>query len=138
MRPRDRVAGKGEGRMTCSALDRLPPLASTGVGSLPFTAPAEAVRHAANAYAVPFCPQLPQLDGDMIRAWLGADPAGCDWCPDRDRERPGAWEAFVAAVAARPPAHRTVKLQVTGPLTLACALERAAADRGGSREKLAL
>ena len=112
----------------------LPPLATTGVGSLPFTAPVEAVRHAANAYDIPFCPQLPQLDGDMIRSWLGADPTGCGWCPDRDRQRPAAWDAFVAEVAARPPAHRTVKLQVTGPVTLACALDRA----GVRRETLAL
>jgi hypothetical protein len=96
-----------------SALRRLPALATTGVGSLPFAAPAEAVRHAANAYDVPFCPQLPRLDGDMVRSWLGAYPAGCGWCPDRDRQRPEAWERFVAEVAARPPAHRTVKLQVT-------------------------
>ena len=113
---------------------RLPPLATTGVGSLPFTVPTEAVRHSANAYDVPFCPQLPRLDGDMVRSWLGADPAGCSWCPDRDRQRPAAWEAFVAGITDRPPAHRTVKLQVTGPVTLACALERA----GVRRETLAL
>jgi hypothetical protein len=117
-----------------SALRRLPALATTGVGSLPFTAPSEAVRHAANAYDVPFCPQLPRLDGDMVRSWLGADPAGCGWCPDRDRQRPAAWDAFVADVAARPPAHRTVKLQVTGPVTLARALDPA----GGRRETLVL
>jgi len=117
-----------------SALRRLPALATTGVGSLPFTAPAEAVRHAVNAYDVPFCPQLPRLDGDMVRSWLGADPAGCGWCPDRDRQRPAAWDAFVAEVAARPPADRIVKLQVTGPVTLARALDRAA----GRRETLVL
>jgi hypothetical protein len=117
-----------------SALRRLDALATTGVGSLPFTAPAAAVRHAANAYDVPFCPQLPRLDGDMVRSWLGADPAGCGWCPDRDRQRPAAWDAFVAEVAARPPAHGTVKLQVTGPVTLARALDRAA----GRRETLVL
>jgi hypothetical protein len=38
-------------------LDRLPALATTGVGSLPFARPAEAARHALGAYAVPFCPQ---------------------------------------------------------------------------------
>jgi hypothetical protein len=117
-----------------SALRRLEALATTGVGSLPFTAPADAVRHAANAYDIPFCPQLPRLDGDMVRSWLGPDPAGCGWCPDRDRQRPAAWDAFVAEVAARPPAHRTVKLQVTGPVTLARALDRAA----GRRETLVL
>jgi hypothetical protein len=117
-----------------SALRGLPALATTGVGSLPFTAPGEAVRHAANAYDVPFCPQLPRLDGDMVRSWLGADPAGCGWCPDRDRQRPAAWEGFISEVAARPPDHRTVKLQVTGPVTLARALDPAA----GRRETLVL
>jgi hypothetical protein len=121
-----------------NALRRLPALATTGVGSLPFTAPADAARHAARAYAVPFCPQLPRLDGDMIRQWLGADPGGCGWSPDRDRQRPAAWDAFVAEVTAHPPAHRTVKLQVTGPVTLSCALERAAGRPGGGREMLAL
>jgi hypothetical protein len=121
-----------------TALRRLPALATTGVGSLPFSGPAEAVRHAANAYDVPFCPQLPRRDGDMIRAWLGADPGRCGWSPDRDRQRPAAWDEFVAEVSARPPAHRVVKLQVTGPVTLACALERGAGRLGGSRETLAL
>ncbi|HEX5617475.1 MAG TPA: hypothetical protein VFX51_03600 [Solirubrobacteraceae bacterium] len=121
-----------------SALRRLPALATTGVGSLPFTGPAEAVRHAANAYDVPFCPQLPRCDGDMIREWLGADPARCGWSPDRDRQRPAAWDAFLAEVTARPPAHRIVKLQVTGPVTLACALERGGGRPGGGRETLAL
>jgi hypothetical protein len=116
-----------------NALQRLPALATTGVGSLPFTVPAESARHAARAYAVPFCPQLPRLDGDMVREWLGADPAGCGWNPDRDRQRPAAWDAFLAEITARPPAHGTVKLQVTGPLTLACALERAGGRPGGGR-----
>jgi hypothetical protein len=121
-----------------NALRRLPPLATTSVGSLPFTSPTEAGRHAARAYTVPFCPQLPRLDGDMIREWLGADPAGCGWNPDRDRQRPAAWDAFASEVAARPPLHRVVKLQVTGPLTLACALERSGRRRGAGRETLAL
>jgi len=108
-----------------SALDRLPALATTGVGSLPFTAPAGAAAHAVRAYDVPFCPQLPRVDGDMVREWLGADPGRCGWNPDRDRQRPAAWEPFLASVAAAPPAHRVVKLQVTGPVTLAIALERA-------------
>jgi hypothetical protein len=110
--------------MTSSALDRLPALATTGVGSLPFDDPAAAVRHAARAYDVPFCPQLPALDGDMVREWLGGDPRRCGWSPGRDRQRPAAWEAFTALIAARPPAHRVVKLQVTGPVTLAVALDR--------------
>lgn len=58
-------------------LDRLPALATTGVGSLPFARPAEAARHALGGYAVPFCPQLPRLDGDMVSEWLGTDPGRC-------------------------------------------------------------
>jgi hypothetical protein len=107
-----------------SVLQRLPALASTGVGSLPFERAQTAARHATAAYELPFCPQLPRLYGDMIAEWLGADPGGCGWAPDRDRQLPGAWDAFIAAVQARPPAHRAVKLQVTGPVTLAAALER--------------
>jgi hypothetical protein len=99
-------------------LDRLGPLTTTGVGSLPFSAPAVAARHAARAYELPFCPQLPAADGDMVREWLGP----CGWSPDRDRERPAAWEPFLEAVTAATPAHGVVKLQVTGPVTLARAL----------------
>ncbi|WP_028058463.1 uroporphyrinogen decarboxylase/cobalamine-independent methonine synthase family protein [Candidatus Solirubrobacter pratensis] len=101
-------------------LERLAACATTGVGSLPFASPAEAAAHAATAYDVPFCPQLPRLDGDMVAEWLGPS---CGWSPERDRERPHAWDAFLAEVTARPPAHGVVKLQVTGPLTLATALE---------------
>jgi hypothetical protein len=103
-------------------MDRLGPLATTGVGSLPFDDPGEAVRHARTAYDLPFCPQLPRSEGDMVQEWLGGDPAGCGWTPDRDRERPAAWDAFTAALKADPPGHRLVKLQVTGPATLALAL----------------
>lgn len=109
-----------------SVLERLPPLATTGVGSLPFDDPVAAARHATRAYGLPFCPQLPRHDGDMVHEWLGADPLRCGWASDRDRERPVAWDAFVTAIAAAPPAHRLVKLQVTGPVTLARALEHAA------------
>ena len=55
----------------------------------------------------------------MIREWVGP----CGWSPDRDRERPAAWDAFHEALAAAPPAHGLVKLQVTGPVTLARALD---------------
>ena len=103
-------------------LDRLPPLATTGVGSLPFTQPADAARHATSAYTLPFCPQLPRLDGDMVSEWLGSDPCRCGWSPDRDRERPAAWDHFLAQLEAHPPEHAMVKLQVTGPVTLAIAL----------------
>jgi methionine synthase II (cobalamin-independent) len=107
------------------------PLATTGVGSLPFRDAPTAVRHAVRAYDIPFCPQLPAHDGDMIREWLGADPRRCGWSVGRDRERPTAWEAFLGACAEHD--RRLVKLQVTGPVTLAIALERAAGRRGQGR-----
>ena len=119
-------------------LERVPAWATTGVGSLPFTDPERAAAHAVAAYDIPFCPQLPRLEGDMISEWLGADPRRCGWSPERDRERPRAWGALLSELAARPPEHGLVKLQVTGPATLACALER---ERGGApsrREALAL
>lgn len=119
-------------------LDRLPALATTGVGSLPFARPAEAARHALGAYAVPFCPQLPRLDGDMVSEWLGADPGRCGWTADRDRERPAAWDAFVEQLAAKPPDHGMVKLQVTGPVTLAIALERGAGRMGAGASVVSL
>ena len=114
-------------------LDRLPALATTGVGSLPFARPAEAARHALGAYAVPFCPQLPRLDGDMVSEWLGADPGRCGWTADRDRERPAAWDAFVEQLSAKPPDHGMVKLQVTGPVTLAIARSVAPVAWGRAR-----
>lgn len=116
--------------MSRALLGRLPALTSTGVGSLPFTEPEAAVAHAMAAYGLPFCPQLPRLEGDMIQEWLGIDPGRCGWAPDRDRERPAAWEAFVARLREAPPSHRVVKLQVTGPVTLAIALERAVGRPG--------
>jgi hypothetical protein len=121
-----------------TALDRLPALATTGVGSLPFSDPLAAARHAARAYELPFCPQLPRVDGDMVREWLGSDPGRCGWNPDRDRQRPAAWDAFVAQLAARRPEHRLVKLQVTGPVTLAIALERSTGGVGSGVASVAL
>lgn len=112
-------------------LDRLPTLATTGVGSLPFTDPAQAAKHASRAYTVPFCPQLYRLDGDMVSEWLGADPRRCGWTADRDRELPAAWDPFVDRMCSDAPAHAIVKLQVTGPVTLAVALERCG-DRVGA------
>src|SRR3954469_16967601 len=104
-------------------LDRLPAWATPGVGSLPHTFPDHAAAHVVGEYDLPFCPQLPRLEGDMVGEWLGADPLRCGWTPERDRERPAAWDAFLAALARRPPAHGVVKLQVTGPVTLGRALE---------------
>jgi hypothetical protein len=124
MRLRVWAAGKGDDMG--SMLTRLPPLTTTGVGSLPFTLPGEAARHAVRAYELPFCPQLPRLYGDMVAEWLGADPGRCGWAPDRDRQLPGAWDDWILELERRPPAHGMVKLQVTGPLTLANALSRSA------------
>ncbi|HET6508060.1 MAG TPA: hypothetical protein VFG42_14815 [Baekduia sp.] len=106
-------------------LERLPAWATTGVGSLPYTEGAKAAAQAVKAYNLPFCPQLPRLEGDMVAEWLGADPAGCGWSPDRDRQRPRAWEWLLRELRMRPPEHGIVKLQVTGPLTLARALDDA-------------
>ena len=103
-------------------LGRLPAWATTGVGSLPHDDVDAAVTHVTAAYDVPFCPQLPRLEGDMVTEWLGADPRRCGWSPDRDRERPRAWDALLARLESTPPPHRVVKLQVTGPVTLAHAL----------------
>jgi hypothetical protein len=104
-------------------LDSLPACASTGVGSLPFRSANDAVAHVMSSYDLPFCPQLPAVEGDMVTQWLGANPYRCGWSTERDRERPRAWDAFRSALAERPPAHGVAKLQVTGPLTLAVALE---------------
>jgi len=112
-----------------SMLRRLAPLATTGVGSLPFTRPGEAVRYAAGAYELPFCPQLPRAYGDMLQEWLGADPGRCGWAPDRDRQLPAAWDDLILELGRCPPPAGVVKLQVTGPLTLAVALERRSAGR---------
>jgi hypothetical protein len=124
--------------MSAAPLRRLPTLASTGVGSLPFTGTTEAISHVLDAYELPFCPQLPRLDGDMLQEWLGSDPGYCGWAPDRDRERPPAWDAFVQRLRLQAPAHGVVKLQVTGPVTLAIALERAAGRPGTGPEARAL
>jgi hypothetical protein len=121
-----------------SVLDRLSPWTTTGVGSLPFDDPKEAAEYATSAYGLPFCPQLPRLEGDMITEWLGADPGRCGWSPERDRERPRASDDWLEELGRRPPPHRMVKLQVTGPATLACALERSAGQRASRREAIAL
>lgn len=112
-----------------SLLDRLRPWSTTGVGSLPYTDPQRAAIQAVGSYDLPFCPQLPRLDGDMLAEWLGTDPCRCGWSPGRDRERPRAWEWLLRELAVSPPLHRLVKLQVTGPLTLTYALERAGGRR---------
>jgi hypothetical protein len=62
---------------------------------------------------------------------LGADPGRCGWAPDRDRQLPAVWDDFILGLERHPPSHGAVKLQVTGPLTLALALEPAGAGLTG-------
>src|ERR1700760_4573329 len=120
-----------------SMLTRLAPLTTTGVGSLPFTRPGEAARHAIAAYELPFCPQLPRAYGDMVQEWLGGDPERCGCAPDRDRQLPAAWDDLILGLEHDPPSHGVIKLQVTGPLTLAMALEHGSARPGCDVEGLA-
>lgn len=117
-------------------LDRVDPWSTTGIGSLPFVDPADAARHVGFAYDIPFCPQLPRIEGDMVSEWLGSDPGRCGWSPERDRQRPLAWRSFVDQLELNPPEHGVVKLQVTGPATLAFALERRGNGRWSRPETL--
>jgi hypothetical protein len=111
-----------------AVLDRLPPYATMGVGSLPGVDPVVAVHHIMESYDIPFCPQLPTLDGNKIDEWLGVPPGRCGWSPERDCKQGRAWNAFLAAVVATHPAHSVVKLQVTGPVTLCWALEERSSE----------
>ncbi len=74
----------------------------------------------------------------MVSEWLGADPGRCGWSAERDRERPRCWEAFLGSLRADPPEHGVAKLQVTGPLTLAAALEGRAGGSGVARSDVGL
>ncbi|HTU15211.1 MAG TPA: hypothetical protein VMF31_08435 [Solirubrobacterales bacterium] len=121
-----------------AVLDRIEPWSTTGIGSLPFTDPALAANHACVGYELPFCPQLPRVEGDMISEWLGADPQLCGWSPERDRERPLVWPSFLEQVERHPPGNGVVKLQVTGPATLALALERQGGVHPGRARTLSL
>ena len=112
-----------------SILERLEPWTTTGVGSLPHRNAPDALAYLTMAYGLPFCPQLPRLDGDMIAQFLGAQHGRCGWSPERDRARPHAWEALLAELRQHPPEHRIVKLQVTGPVTLGCALDRSSGGK---------
>lgn len=113
--------------MILPLLDQLPCWTTTGVGSLPHAGAGDAVEYLTLAYGVPFCPQLPRHDGDMVAQWLGAPAARPGWTAERPVRRPAAWDAVLRELRTRPPAHGVVKLQVTGPVTLACAIDRAAA-----------
>ena len=87
--------------------------------------PGEAVAHVWASTDLPFCPQLPALDGDMLAEWIGAPGSHCNWTPERDRVRPSAWSQFLLAIEAVRPPSGLVKLQVSGPCTLALAMARA-------------
>lgn len=117
--------------MAGALLARLPAHATTGIGSLPFEDPAEAVAHVWQSYDVPFAPHLPALEGDGTRhpGWSRR----CGWSPDRERRRPLCWPEVLRAVEAVPPAHGIVKLQVVGPCTMAFRLARRARGRGIDR-----
>lgn len=121
-----------------SALDALPPWCTTGIGSLPHADPGEAAVHATWGYDLPFIPQLPRLDGDMVTEWMGSDPLRCGWSPDRDRQRPVAWRATLHEVRDLAPVHCVIKLQVTGPVTLALALQRRMAGAPVRSETISL
>jgi len=109
-------------------LDQLPSWTTTGVGSLPHAGGADAVEYLTLAYGLPFCPQLPRLDGDLVQEWLGGPEARPGWAPTDPTRVPAAWDAVLDELKTRPPAHGVVKLQVTGPVTLACAIDRATGD----------
>ncbi len=111
--------------MILPLLDQLPCWTTTGVGSLAHRGAADAIEYLTLAYGVPFCPQLPRHDGDMVAQWLGEAAERPGWTADRAVRTPAAWDALLDELRARPPAHGVVKLQVTGPVTLACAIDRA-------------
>ena len=64
------------------------------------------VEHVVTAYDVPFCPQLPRLEGDMVTEWLGADPRRCGWSPDARPRAPAGLGHAARAARADPPPHR--------------------------------
>ena len=76
-------------------LARLPALATTGAGGVPFAEPRGAVAHVWRSYELPFCPRAAYAPG-----------------------APLAFGAVLDACAACPPAHRLLKLAVTGPVSL--------------------
>src|SRR4051794_41669659 len=84
-----------------AVLDRLPAWATTGVGSLPHTFPEHAAAHVAGEYDLPFCPQLPRLEGDMVGERLGARPAGRGRNPHHPHEQPAAGDPVLPPLTPR-------------------------------------
>lgn len=147
-----RIGDATQGGRITSPLAAVPPVpveigTATGVGSLPHTDRDQAVAFVLDH--LPELPSLPSLPGvdpreQMIAqaAWglagvrvgpdgeLAVDGAALDpEAPLGDGELAGApfatWRAFLAAVAGRT---QPLKLQLTGPVTLAVALHRAGAS----------
>ena len=104
-------------------LDRLPTWSTTGIGSLPFIDPHAAAIHATASYELPFRPQLPRLEGELVSEWLGGEAEWGRWTPKRKAQHPKAWASFLDEMEHRPPSHGWTKLQVTGPMTLAAAID---------------
>lgn len=105
------------------SLDRLPTWSTTGIGSLPFIDPHAAAIHATASYEIPFRPQLPRLEGEMVSEWLGGEAEWGRWSPKSQTSQPKAWAPFLDEIDRIPPAHGWVKLQVTGPVTLASSID---------------
>jgi len=105
------------------SLDQLPDWCTTGIGSLPFIDPHAAAIHATASYELPFRPQLPKLDGEMVNEWLGGEAEWGRWTRKRKTQMPRSWAPFLDEIDRTPPEHGWVKLQVTGPVTLASAID---------------
>lgn len=117
---------------------RLPPLARTGIGSLPVRSVARALE-VSFALEVPYLPQLTSVSASegLIQTALDGLPgleldaqgkcrlgeAGSDWAavePLPDPEACRCWRPFLDAVAEHRPGH--AKVQLAGPFTVLTAL----------------
>ena len=111
-------------------------LVRTGVGSLPHTDPAEAVRFVVKTTDIPYLPQLPNRHSQesMLPQWgagiAGAGVSGTQLAIGAGSGSPS--EAFVGATAMLPAVRSdVVKTQATGPVTLAAALRAGGAKDDG-------